>query len=228
MESTSLREKLVDFKQSKFTRIKPLNEEQEYCLKLIADNHITVLLGKSGCGKTHLAAGFASYRLNIDKIDKIIISRAGVGSEDLGYKPGSAIEKIGGYLKGVTNELSQYMDVKDAFKHGTLEIEPIDNMRGMTFKNSCVIIEEVQNCTYDQLKLILTRFGENSKFILTGDISQSDLRQRDKTEIALALKRLDCEVGRENKIVVFEMQTNVRHPLIDIVLNLLEPPAPVY
>ncbi len=205
----------------KFIKLAPKNDEQELCANLINENDIIIVMGKSGSGKTHISAGMASRALLNKEVDKIILCRAGVGSESLGFLPGDAIEKVGLYLSPILNELNYFIDVESQIKQGKIQIQPVLSMRGMTLKNSFIVVEEFQNCSYNQLKLVLTRFGEGSRMILTGDVDQSDLCKYSANETIRAIEKLKTIATPENRIAVIELKENVRHPIINLILSVL-------
>jgi phosphate starvation-inducible PhoH-like protein len=157
--------------------VKNLNQ-QKYC-NYIDSNIVTFGLGVAGTGKTYLAVAKAVEYFLLGKIDKIIISRPIVeAGESLGYLPGGMEDKVDPYLKPIKDALLDMLPnnfVEDMIKYKQLEIAPIAYMRGRTFSNSFVILDEAQNTTLSQLQMLLTRVGENSKLVITGDLTQIDL-----------------------------------------------------
>lgn len=159
--------------------LKPKTINQRDYIRTVAENIITFCQGESGSGKTHIAVGMAIEYLLEDKIKKIILTRPVVeAGEKIGYLPGSSEEKLHPYLLPLLDEiahfipLAQYSSLKTENK---IEICPLGLMRGRSFHNAFIIADECQNASYDQLKMLLTRIGNNSKMILTGDVNQSDL-----------------------------------------------------
>jgi len=162
-------------------RLKPKTINQHEFVRTIAENTITFCQGVAGSGKTHIAVGMAIEYLLENKVNKIVITRPVVESgEKLGFLPGTAEEKLHPYLLPILDEIvhfipiSQYVSLKTQNK---IEIVPLGLMRGRNFHNCFIVADECQNASYDQLKMLLTRIGNESKMVLTGDISQSDLQR---------------------------------------------------
>jgi phosphate starvation-inducible protein PhoH and related proteins len=161
--------------------LKPRTTNQNELVRTIAENVITFCQGVAGSGKTHIAVGMALEYLLEGKVNKIIITRPVVESgEKLGFLPGTAEEKLHPYLLPILDEISyfipmsQYGSLKTQHK---IEIVPLGLMRGRNFHNAFIVADECQNASYDQLKMLLTRIGNDSKMVLTGDVSQSDLQR---------------------------------------------------
>lgn len=205
-----------------FNPIKALNEEQREYIRTINQNDIVIATGKSGSGKTCVACGVAAGYLYNKLVDRIVLTRPAVASESIGFLPGDASEKIDPFLKPLFMELSQFINIQYYLKSNKIEILPIAFMRGVTLKNSFVLVDEIENLTYHQFKLLLTRFGQNSKFVLMGDISQTDLISKVATGTRRAIHNLIKVATPENKIAIVELTKNVRHPIVDVVLNALE------
>lgn len=162
-------------------RLKPRTDNQKDYIRTLAENTVTFCQGVAGSGKTHIAIGMALEYLLEDKVKKIIITRPVVESgEKIGYLPGTAEEKLHPYLLPLLDEVnhfipsSYYTSLKTNNK---IEIVPLGLMRGRNFHNAFIVADECQNASYDQLKMLLTRIGRESKMILTGDTSQSDLHR---------------------------------------------------
>ena len=160
-------------------RLKPRTDNQKEYIRTIADNTITFCQGLAGSGKTHIAIGMAIEYLLEQKVDKIIITRPVLeAGEKIGYLPGTAEEKLHPYLLPILDEIhyfismAQYASLK---LNNKIEVVPLGLMRGRNFHNAFIVADECQNASYEQLKMLLTRIGQNSKMILTGDIGQSDL-----------------------------------------------------
>jgi phosphate starvation-inducible PhoH-like protein len=162
-------------------RLKPRTENQKDYIRTAAENTITFCQGVAGSGKTHIAIGMALEYLLDEKIKKIIITRPVVESgEKIGYLPGTAEEKIHPYLLPLLDEINHFIQIAQYVSLKTnnkIEIVPLGLMRGRNFHNAFIVADECQNASYDQLKMLLTRIGNNSKMILTGDVSQSDLHR---------------------------------------------------
>jgi len=162
-------------------RLKPRSDNQKDYIRTVAENTITFCQGVAGSGKTHIAIGMALEYLLDDKVKKIIITRPVVESgEKIGYLPGTAEEKLHPYLLPILDEILHFIPISHyaALKpNNKIEIVPLGLMRGRNFHNCFIVADECQNASYDQLKMLLTRIGNGSKMVLTGDISQSDLHR---------------------------------------------------
>jgi phosphate starvation-inducible PhoH-like protein len=158
----------------------PRNKHQEtYLFKLHDDNkNILFAIGPAGTGKTLLAVQMGIKLYQEGKIDKIIVTRPAVSvDEDLGFLPGTLNEKMAPWTRPIFDVLGEYYqqkDIENMLYEGVIEISPLAYMRGRTFKNAYVIADEMQNATQNQMKMLLTRLGENSKMVVTGDINQAD------------------------------------------------------
>lgn len=165
-------------------RLKPKTQNQHDYIRTIAENTITFCQGIAGSGKTHIAIGMAIEYLMEHKVEKIIITRPVVeAGEKLGYLPGTAEEKLHPYLLPILDEINYFMNISVYTKlkiTNRIEIVPLGLMRGRNFHKSFIVADECQNATYDQLKMLLTRIGLDSKMILTGDIAQSDLNKNQR------------------------------------------------
>lgn len=175
-------------------RLTPRSINQKDYIRTIAENTITFCQGIAGSGKTHIAIGMALEYLLDNKVEKIIITRPIIeAGERLGYLPGTAEEKIHPYLLPLLDEVEYFMDVKfySQLKYSRLiEIVPLGLMRGRNFHNCFIVADECQNASYDQLKMLLTRIGKESKMVLTGDVAQSDLPKYQKGGFANMMKLL--------------------------------------
>lgn len=163
-----------------FEPIRPKNFAQDQYLESIKRNTITFGVGPAGTGKTYIAAAYAAEQLYYKRIDKIIVTRPAVEAEEsLGFLPGELEEKYAPYLAPVREIFEDLLGksfVEYCLKVGYIEPVPIAFLRGRTFNNAVVLIDEAQNCTPNQMKLILSRIGEGSKYIIDGDISQKDIK----------------------------------------------------
>lgn len=160
-------------------QLKPRSENQKEYIRTIAENTITFCQGAAGSGKTHIAIGMALEALLDNKVKKIIITRPVVESgEKIGYLPGTAEEKLHPYLLPLLDEINYFISIAEYTSLKTnnkIEVVPLGLMRGRNFHNCFIVADECQNASYEQLKMLLTRIGQHSKMVLTGDISQSDL-----------------------------------------------------
>jgi phosphate starvation-inducible PhoH-like protein len=162
-------------------RLRPRTDNQKDYIRTVSENHITFCQGVAGSGKTHIAVGMALEYLLEDKVKKIVITRPVVESgEKIGYLPGTAEEKLHPYLLPILDEVCHFVPMSHYASlklNNRIEIVPLGLMRGRNFHNAFIVADECQNASYDQLKMLLTRIGTDSKMVLTGDISQSDLHR---------------------------------------------------
>lgn len=203
---------IQDIVVSGFNHIKPLNYIQETYLQAIYNNTIIFGIGSAGTGKTFISANYASHEIFTRKINQIIITRPCVEvGKSLGYLPGTLQEKYSAYLEPFDNAFKyslgdsfyKYLVSKDQ-----IVAKPLGFMRGVTFDNCIVLLDEAQNCTKHEIKMILSRIGKNCKIIVSGDPNQSDIHN---TGLEDAVTRLKHIPGIE--IVRFMDQDIVRSEL---------------
>jgi phosphate starvation-inducible PhoH-like protein len=195
---------------------------QAHALEVIAKSVITFVLGPAGTGKTHLASGYAVQQLIDGKVENIVITRPSVATEQLGYLPGSAEEKVGPYLVPFFDALERIAGKRGHTRDrisGAVKIAPLAYLRGRTFNKSVMIFDEAQNATFGQLKLFLTRMGQGSQIIITGDADQSDLPRSERRLIDV-MQRLSGLRGVG--VIEFKGSDIVRNPIIESVLRELE------
>ena len=202
--------------------VRPRTDGQQDLMEAIASHNLTLAIGPAGTGKTYLAICAAVEALEKGKIEKIILSRPAMeAGESLGFLPGDMHEKMAPYLRPLYDALGDRLGgkkVRQYMDEGTIEIAPVGFMRGRTLNNAYIVIDEAQNCTYGQLKMLLSRLGWNSTMVVTGDPGQSDLLP--------GVSGLD-EVARRfealpNIAVVRLGQSDiVRHPLVAEMLEVL-------
>lgn len=171
------------------SHIRPKTVGQNNYVKAMKDNLVVTCIGPAGTGKTYLAVAYAAEELKNNRIQKIILSRPAIeAGERLGFLPGDLEQKVDPYLRPLYDALNDIFGVEGAAKRrekGEIEIAPLAYMRGRTLSNSIVIIDESQNATLPILKMALTRIGQGSKMILTGDVTQIDLSKTDGKESGL-------------------------------------------
>jgi phosphate starvation-inducible PhoH-like protein len=208
--------------QSFIRHVKARSDGQRLLMEAIEEKALTLALGPAGTGKTYLAIAAAVRQLEAGRIDRIVLSRPAIeAGEALGYLPGTMEEKMSPYLRPLYDALADRMGgkrLKSSMSDGTIEIAPIAYMRGRTLNNAFVVIDEAQNCTYGQIKMLLTRLGWHSTMVITGDPDQTDLLPgvSGLADIAQRLEALeDVAVVRLNK------QDVVRHPLVACMLAAL-------
>ena len=158
----------------------PRNESQKTYLQKLQDDtkSIVFAIGPAGTGKTLLAVQTGIKLFQEGKVEKLIVTRPAVSvDEDLGFLPGTLNEKMAPWTRPIFDVLGEYYqakDIADMLTEGIIEISPLAYMRGRTFKNAYIIADEMQNATANQMKMLLTRLGENSKMVVTGDLAQAD------------------------------------------------------
>lgn len=161
----------------------PRTDNQKALWDSMKDSSQVFVLGPAGTGKTYVTATYASDLYTLKEIDKIVITRPHVAvGKDLGYLPGSLEEKTYPWALPVLDVLQKHLGkgtVDTAIKNGNIEMAPLALMRGRSFDNAFIIVDETQNITTHELKMLLTRVGENSKIVLNGDVQQSDLKEAD-------------------------------------------------
>jgi len=204
-------------------KLKPRTENQKNYIRSVLDNTITFCQGLAGSGKTHIAIGMAIEFLLENKINKIIITRPVLeAGEKIGYLPGSAEEKLHPYLLPIIDEIHYFINPAQyaAFKlNNKIEVVPLGLMRGRNFHNAFIVADECQNASYEQLKMLLTRTGQQSKMVLTGDIGQSDLSRHLQGGFITMIEALNGVNGIG--YCKLESSDIVRNPIIsDILLRL--------
>ena len=199
----------------------PRSERQKKYVKALRESDITISAGPAGTGKTFLAVAVALTMLLEKKIERIILSRPAVeAGERLGFLPGDIREKVDPYLRPLYDSLYDLLDfekIQKKIEIGDIEIAPLAFMRGRTLKNSFAILDEAQNATDVQIKMFLTRIGENSKIVINGDPSQIDLPNKNLSGLNRAKKLLGNL--KEISVVDFDHSDVVRHPLVSKIVK---------
>ncbi len=194
----------------------PRSKKQKAYVRALKTSQIVMSLGPAGTGKTYLAVAVALTMLLEKKIERIILSRPAVeAGEKLGFLPGDMKEKIDPYLRPLYDSLYDLLDyekIQKKIESGEIEIAPLAFMRGRTLKNSFAILDEAQNATQTQIKMFLTRIGENSKLVVNGDPSQIDLPNKNQSGL-IETKRILRDI-KEISIVDFDYNDVIRHPLV--------------
>ena len=211
-----------DRDQSYLRKIRPRSDNQRLLMEAIETRPLTLAVGPAGTGKTYLAISAAVEALEAGSVSRIVLSRPAVeAGENLGFLPGDMREKLDPYLRPLWDALNDRMGakrLKQNLDDGTIEIAPVAFMRGRTLNNAFVLIDEAQNCTYGQLKMLLTRLGWHSTMVITGDPDQTDLLP-ELSGLATAAQRLE---GFADVAVVRLNDTDVvRHPLVGRMLSVL-------
>ena len=199
----------------------PRSERQKKYVRALRESDIIISAGPAGTGKTFLAVAVALTMLLEKKIERIILSRPAVeAGERLGFLPGDMKEKVDPYLRPLYDSLYDLLDYEKIQKRieiGDIEIAPIAFMRGRTLKNSFAILDEAQNATDIQIKMFLTRIGENSKIVVNGDPSQIDLPNKNLSGLNRSKKLLGHL--KEISVVDFDHSDVVRHPLVSKIVK---------
>ncbi len=194
----------------------PRSKKQKEYVRSLKTNQIVMSLGPAGTGKTYLAVAVALSMLLEKKVERIILSRPAVeAGEKLGFLPGDMKEKIDPYLRPLYDSLYDLLDydkIQRKIESGSIEIAPLAFMRGRTLKNSFAILDEAQNATETQIKMFLTRIGENSKLVVNGDPSQVDLPN--KNQSGLIKSQFILKDIKEISVINFDHQDVMRHPLV--------------
>ena len=197
------------------------SEKQSDYIKALKENDIIMSLGPAGTGKSFLAVSVGVTMLMEKKIDRVILSRPAVeAGEKLGFLPGDMKEKVDPYLRPLYDALYELFGTEKIDKKieaGEIEIAPLAFMRGRTLKNCYAILDEAQNATETQIKMFLTRIGENSKLVVNGDPSQIDLINKSQSGL-IKSKNLLKEL-KEIKIIEFDHNDVIRHPLVSKIIK---------
>jgi phosphate starvation-inducible protein PhoH and related proteins len=197
------------------------SEKQSEYIKALKENDVVMSLGPAGTGKSFLAVSVAVTLLMEKKIERVILSRPAVeAGEKLGFLPGDMKEKVDPYLRPLYDALYELFGadkIDKKIETGEIEIAPLAFMRGRTLKNCFAILDEAQNATETQIKMFLTRIGENSKLVVNGDPSQVDLINKRHSGLTKSKKIL--EDLTEVKIIEFDHDDVVRHPLVSKIIR---------
>lgn len=216
----------LDGAQVRMRAVEPRSANQRQYLESIERNALVFGLGPAGTGKTYLAVAAALRAMRSGLVRRLIITRPVVeAGEHLGFLPGDLQAKLNPYLRPVYDALSNLMrgeDIPRLEEGGVIEIAPLAYMRGRTLSNAFVILDEGQNTTPSQMKMFLTRLGENSRMVVTGDPSQSDLEHGKHNGLVDAVGRLRGFEGVGS--VEFDVRDIVRHPLVEQIVRAYEGP----
>ena len=212
----------IDREQGYLRRVRPQSDGQRRLMQAIERYHLTIALGPAGTGKTYLAVSAAVAAFEAGEVGRIVLTRPAVeAGERLGYLPGDIGEKLAPYLRPLNDALNERLGgrrVKQLMTEGAIEIAPIAYMRGRTLNNAFIVIDEAQNCTYGQIKMMLTRLGWHSTMVVTGDPDQSDLLDG-LSGLAEIARRLEPIADIE--VVHLAEADIVRHSLVAEMLRVL-------
>jgi phosphate starvation-inducible PhoH-like protein len=199
---------------SKVVNIEPLNENQRRYLKALQSHAQVIVTGHSGTGKTYIAATMAANMYAQKDIDKIVITRPNVSvGRELGYFPGTLEEKFAPWAAPVIDVLTEHLGkgvVESAIKNRNIEMAPLSTMRGRSFHDAFIILDEASNTTPAEIKMFLTRIGDNCKVVINGDIRQSDISVESGLSVAVKLAK---KAGIDVPIIEFGIDDIVRSDL---------------
>ena len=198
-----------------------LNEEQKEAKAKILQNTVTLLGGSAGSGKTLLACQIALEKLFMKECDKIIITRPTVSKEEIGFLPGDLREKMDPWVQPIYQNMYALYDkekIEKLILDGAIEIVPVSFMRGRTFLDSVVIVDEAQNVTHEQMQMIVTRIGLRSKMIICGDDHQVDLKSKRDS----GFRFLYAGARKIKNMVGISLMTNHRDPIVESLIDLYD------
>jgi len=198
-----------------------LNEEQKEAKAKILNNTVTLLAGSAGSGKTLLACQIALEKLFTREIEKIIITRPTVSKEEIGFLPGDLREKMDPWVQPIYQNMYTLYDkvkIEKLISDGAIEIVPVSFMRGRTFLDSVVIVDEAQNVTHEQMEMIVTRIGLRSKMIICGDDHQVDLKRKADS----GFRFLYTAARKIKNMCAISLKTNHRDPIVEDLINLYD------
>ena len=198
-----------------------LNEEQKKVKAKILANTVTLLAGSAGSGKTFLACQIALEKLFMKECDKIIITRPTVSKEEIGFLPGDLREKMDPWVQPIYQNMFALYDkvkIEALIQEGKIEIVPVSFMRGRTFLDSVVIVDEAQNVTHEQMQMIVTRLGLRSKMIICGDDHQVDLKSKKDS----GFRFLYSAARKIKNMCGISLKTNHRDPIVEDLINLYD------
>ena len=213
---------LVHGKNGMMIRARTINQER--MVNSIAENDMIFAIGPAGTGKTYTAVALAVRALKNKEVRRIVLTRPAVeAGENLGFLPGDLKDKLDPYLQPLYDALRDMIPSQKLvgyLEDGTIEIAPLAFMRGRTLENAFAILDEAQNCTEGQLKMFVTRMGNSSKFVITGDITQIDLPRNQNSGLVQAAKILKNIKGID--FITLDIRDVVRHKLVTRIINAYE------
>lgn len=209
---------------SKGRQVKSRTLGQKRYVKAMRENTVTFVIGPAGTGKTYLAMAMAVVALKNKEVERIILTRPAVeAGENLGFLPGDLQNKVDPYLRPLYDALYELLGGEAYAKlseRGAIEVAPLAYMRGRTLSDAFIVLDEAQNCTEEQMKMFLTRFGENSRVVVTGDITQIDLPRERKSGLKQCLSILE---GIEDISIQYLTHRDVvRHELVQKIIQAYE------
>ena len=208
--------------------VRPRTDGQARYVRAMQENDLTFCIGPAGTGKTFLAVGMAVNLLRQGQVKRIVLVRPAVeAGERLGFLPGDIVAKVNPYLRPLFDALNDMLEpeqVKRYMENDIIEIVPLAYMRGRTLNQSLIILDEGQNTTHPQMKMFLTRMGNSSKIIVTGDVTQTDLPRQMRSGLVDAVHRLRDLEGIA--IIYLDEHDIVRHPLVQQIVRAYEEERP--
>ena len=201
-----------------------LNPEQKEAKAKILQNTVTLLAGSAGSGKTLLACQIALEKLFMKEVDKVIITRPTVSKEEIGFLPGDLREKMDPWVQPIYQNMYALYDkvkIEQLINDGHIEIVPLSFMRGRTFLDAIVIVDEAQNVTHEQMEMIVTRLGLRSKMIICGDDAQVDLKAKRES----GFRFLYTASKKIKNLEAISLKTNHRNPIVEDLVELYESAA---
>jgi len=198
-----------------------LNEEQKLAKERILNNTITLLAGSAGSGKTLLACQIALDGLFRRQYEKVIITRPTVSKEEIGFLPGDLREKMDPWVQPIYQNMFLLYDktkVEKFIAEDKIEIVPVSFMRGRTFVDSCIIVDEAQNVTHEQMEMIITRIGKRSKMIVCGDDHQVDLKNKSDSGFRFIYKA----ASKVKNLEAVKLLENHRDPIVEDLIDYYE------
>jgi len=208
--------------------VRPRTDGQARYVHAMRDNDIVLCIGPAGTGKTYLAVAHAVTLLRAGHVRRIVLVRPAVeAGERLGFLPGDMAAKINPYLRPLFDALNDLMEpeqVRRYLENDVIEIAPLAFMRGRTLNHAAIILDEGQNTTVPQMKMFLTRLGQNGKIVVTGDVTQTDLPEQTRSGLVDALHRLK-NIDRIASVYLDESDI-VRHPLVQRIVKAYDTPLP--
>ncbi|MEN9208945.1 MAG: PhoH family protein, partial [Thermostichus sp. DG02_2_bins_29] len=204
--------------------IRPKTPRQQDYVQAIRTHDLCFGIGPAGTGKTYLAAVMAIAALQNREYERLILTRPAVeAGEKLGFLPGDLVEKVDPYLRPLYDALFEFIDpakLPQLMEQGVIEVAPLAYMRGRTLSNAFIILDEAQNTTPEQMKMVLTRLGFKSRMVVTGDLTQTDLGSHRPSGLATAERILTGVEGIA--FCYFDQRDVVRHPLVQRIVDAYE------
>lgn len=214
--------KISDEEKRSVKKLEAKTENHKEYIRSILENDVTICVGPAGSGKSYMVAGIFSELLHSGKYEQIIATRPLVcAGKDIGSLPGEMDDKIAPYLKPIEQNIKNFLGIYNYgqyFNEKRIRYEPLEVMRGATFDNSLMILDEAQNCTLEQIKMFITRMGENSKVVVNGDIKQTDIK--DLNGLSIVIDKLQRIEGIGICRLTFD--DIQRHGLLGKILKALE------